>query len=344
MHRYTLQSYSGPGSRIMCPKCRHRRDTFKRYIDSHTQTYLADHVGRCDRQEQCGYHYPPRQYFADNPGLASVGSSQLAVGNGQLTNCKPPTANLLLPWSLVEQTMKAYHRNNFVLFLAKVFGEEKAKELVMRYCIGTASRWPGATVFWQLDYDEQVRAGKVMLYNRSSGKRVKEPFNHVTWVHTLLDRKSGRPEDRKTHLANDEKANHLSDLRGLSDFRTQIKQCLFGEHLLAEEPDKIVAITESEKTAIIGSGFEPGYVWLAAGSLEGLSHAKCEILQHRDVLLFPDVNGYGKWQDKAYELTMKIPTANFIVDECLLNNATPADLLNGADIADKWIEQLTFKP
>jgi uncharacterized protein DUF6371/zinc ribbon protein len=329
-HRYILEPYSGMGSRIMCPQCRHRRDTFKRYMDTQTQTYLADHVGRCDRQERCGYHYPPRQYFADNPGLTSVGSSQLALGSSKTANCQPATANLT--WQMVEQTMKAYHRNNFVSFLVKLFGEETAKELVLRYCIGTASHWPGATVFWQLDYNEQVRAGKVMLYNAATGKRVKQPFNHITWVHSLLSLKSKvqSPE---------------SDI----DFRLQtqdfrLKQCLFGEHLLAHEPDKIVALTESEKTAIIGSAMEPEYVWLASGSLEGLSPAKCKVLQHRTVLLYPDVNGYGKWKEKARELNPKIPTAKFGVNKWLLRNANAADILNGADVADKWIEQLTLKP
>ena len=29
--------------------------------------YLSDSVGKCNRLNKCGYHYTPRQYFADNP-------------------------------------------------------------------------------------------------------------------------------------------------------------------------------------------------------------------------------------------------------------------------------------
>lgn len=306
MYRYILEPYSGQGSRIMCPKCRHRRDTFKRYIDTHTQTYLADHVGRCDRQEQCGYHYPPREYFADNPGLAVVESARPATPAVQ-------QAPQLLPWTLVEQTLRNYNRNNFVRFLAKLFGGTTANELVKRYCIGTASHWPGATIFWQLDYHDRARAGKVMLYNATTGKRVKEPYNHITWVHTLLNAGNA-------------------------------KQCLFGEHLLATDPHKIVALVESEKTAIIGSAMEPNYIWLAASGLDGLNPNKCKVLQEREVRLYPDVNAYDKWQLKAREMNLHFPAANFSTDKTLKETATPLELEQGIDLADRWIEQLTFKP
>jgi len=56
-----------------------------------------------------------------------------------------------------------------------------------------------------------------MLYSPTTGKRVKEPFNHITWVHKALKQ---------------------------PDFN--LKQCLFGEHLL-QDKTKPVAIVESEK-------------------------------------------------------------------------------------------------
>ena len=42
-----------------------------------------------------------------------------------------------------------------------------------------------------------------MLYDPTTGKRVKEPFNHISWVHKVIK----QPE-------------------------FELKQCLFGEHLL----------------------------------------------------------------------------------------------------------------
>src|SRR5690349_8988910 len=61
-HRFTLTD-----ERFMCPSCRDRKNSFKRYIDTVTETYLPDHVGRCNRQENCAYHLPPHEYFKTNP-------------------------------------------------------------------------------------------------------------------------------------------------------------------------------------------------------------------------------------------------------------------------------------
>src|ERR1700759_718432 len=63
MHRYILEPYHGRNSRFMCPQC-HQKHRVTRYIDTETQNHLADHVGKCDRIDRCGYHYPPRDYFA----------------------------------------------------------------------------------------------------------------------------------------------------------------------------------------------------------------------------------------------------------------------------------------
>jgi len=105
-------------------------------------------------------------------------------------------------------------------------------------------------------------------------------------------------------------------------------------------PFKTVAIAESEKTAIICSFIYPEYIWLAAGSLEGLSRNKCRVLKNRRVILFPDVNGYDKWKLKAREMNLRLPTANFTVDTALERTATPDERTRGIDIADRWIEQI----
>ena len=58
--------------------------------------------------------------------------------------------------------------------------------LSVEYHVGTSKHWTGATVFWQVDNQGKVRTGKVMLYNPETGKRVKEPYSHVSWVHSLI--------------------------------------------------------------------------------------------------------------------------------------------------------------
>lgn len=192
-------------------------------------------------------------------------------------------------------------------------GRETTQQLIKRYHIGTHGHWPGATVFWQYDKDNWVRTGKIMLYDAETGKRVKEPFNHITWAHTVI-------------------AKQLQD-QGQPEY-FELKQCLFGEHLLAAEPNKPVAIVESEKTAIIASAILPQFIWLACGSLQGLNEAKCSVLKGRSVMLFPDVNAYDKWRLKSQELNRAMPDTMFMVSEVLERMATAADRMNGVDIGD----------
>ena len=314
----------------MCPKCQHRFKTFKHYVDTGTGEYLADHVGRCDREESCGYHYPPREYFKANPDAFKTLNPHLI---------KPPMPQRkynTIPYQLLADSMHSYHHNNFIYFLGELFGEQEAKALATKYNVGTARHWPGATIFWQVDVNDKVRTGKIMLYNIKDCRRVKEPYNHIAWLHTLWGAKikaetiqPGTPDPAREHPAD------LASSR-LSEFSP--KQCLFGEHLLCLDPFKTVAITESEKTAVIASVYYPNYIWLAAESLEGLNADKCAVLKDRQVILYPDVNGYAKWHNKAHELNLKIPSATFTTDDSLVRIATPYDIERGIEIADLYID------
>ena len=119
----------------------------------------------------------------------------------------------------------------------------------------------GSTVFWQIDTKGNIHTGKVMQYDPKTGKRVKQPINKISWVHTVLK---------------------------LHDFN--LLQCLFGEHLLIDN-NKPVAIVESEKTAIIASIYLPDMIWLACGGCGNLSIKLCGSLKGRKVLLFVPTSG-----------------------------------------------------
>lgn len=203
----------------------------------------------------------------------------------------------------------AFEANHFVQFLITLFGVEVASEVVSRYFIATSKHWHGATVFWQIDTKGKVRTGKIMLYNPITGKRVKEPFNHISWVHKALKQP-------------------VFDLQ----------QCLFGEHLLIDKT-KPVAIVESEKTAVIASVYLPQFIWLAAGSKDGLNADKCKVLKGRAVILFPDLNGFDKWSSKAKELSH---LATFTVSDLLERKATEAERKQGFDLAD-YLIKYSFK-
>ena len=91
----------------------------------------------------------------------------------------------------------------------------------------------------------------------------------------------------------------------------ELKQCMFGEHVLKNNI-KPVAIVESEKSAVIASVYLPQFIWLAVGSLNNLNAEKCKVLQGRTVVLYPDLNGFEKWNEKKKELARLFPEHNLI--------------------------------
>src|SRR5690606_12784869 len=96
----------------------------------------------------------------------------------------------------------------------------------------------------------------------------------------------------------------------------QLKQCLFGEHLLRGNNNP-VAIVESEKTAVVASMYLPKFIWLATGGLSNLSPEKCQVLKGRNVVLFPDLNGHEKWEEKAKEIREKVKDIKVVVSKLL---------------------------
>ena len=300
MHQYQLQRYSGVNSKHRCPNCRHRQKTFKLYINTQTNQPLNELVGLCDRLDKCGYHYTPKQYFAEK-GIA-YSDMRIAIRRPNIAIRNTPISiPATIPNQIFTASLSRYGQNNLVEFLRLLFGDDTTQRLIERYYIGTSKHWYGATVFWQVDLNKQVRTGKIMLYNATNAKRVKLPFNHITWVHTALK---------------------------LPDF--ELSQCLFGEHLL-HDTTKPVAIVESEKTAIIASAYMPAYIWIATGGLSNLTPQKCSILKGRQVHLYPDLNAFDAWQAKANELGL---IANITLFPLLEQIANAQHRTDGLDIAD----------
>jgi len=340
MNQFSLQPYSHR-SRYTCPACNHRGKTYKRYINTETGQPLADHVGRCDREDKCGYHFTPVQYFKDTeqPGPANSKYSPFGVAYAAITPKKQQRATVVkvspqaiikaddephyINPDVVNASFTAYACNNFVNYLISKYGFDAADKAVGRYRIGTSDHWPGATVFWQLDTEGYVRTGKIMLYDVDTGKRVKQPFNHITWMHVLLMRK----EEEKVHAL-------LTIDHGQKSQAFNLVQCLFGAHLLKEHPDKHVAIVESEKTAIIAGMHDEGRIWLAAGCLGNLNPAICEPLKGRTVTLYPDLGAYAKWKVKARSLQLALPGSVFTVSDLLEQIASDDDRKEGLDLGD----------
>ncbi len=301
-HRYILEPYKGMNTRYRCPSCQQRDKTFSRYIDTETGEQIHPTVGRCNRESNCGHHYNPKQYFQDNN--ISFDTPQPKAYKPRPVTPQPKPVSFI-PVEVFKASLKGHEENHFVKFLIDLFGVEVASELVSRYFIATSKHWTGATVFWQIDTQGKVRTGKIMLYSPTTGKRVKNLELPVYWVHKALK----QPE-------------------------FELRQCLFGEHLLIDKT-KPIAVCESEKTAVIASVYLPQFIWVAVGSLTNLNAEKCSILKGRTVTLFPDLNGFDKWSSKAKELSH---LTRFTVSDLLERKATESERKQGFDLADYLIK------
>ena len=310
-YRFHLQKYK-PGSKISCPVCGKAR-CFTRYIDDEEEISFPDSVGICDHINSCGYHYSPKEYFHDHPEVLQTRTERAFMPNRRTLAARSIQDNSFLPSYIPKDDMMKslahYEVNPLFNYLKNVFNKDQTMAIMKLYCIGTSRKWGGAAVFWQVDIAGNVRTGKIMLYDSSTGHRVKEPHSYVGWVHSELK---------------------------LQDFH--LKQCLFGEHLLAMSPTMPVGIVESEKTAIICSSFVPDILWLATGGMNGCFNADTmSVLKDRNVTLFPDLGAFEIWSQKASLLSGICQRV--VVSDLLEKNATDEQRSHGLDIADFLLEE-----
>lgn len=298
---YILEPYKGSRSRYDCPGCSYKHK-FTRYIDTATGEQLADYVGRCDRENSCGYHYTPKQFLTDNPDNRDRHPNWQCPAPVQTIN--RPTD--YLPFDVFEKSVIQHERCNLFPFLVKLFREDAARGLCEKYFIGANK--DRNTVFWQADVSGKIRQAKVMQYNPSNGRRNKETGALFAGKRIL-----GNPD-------------------------ANLHQCFFGEYLLSlpETLRKPIAIVESEKTAVIASVYFPDLVWLATGGKAGCKwteKAVCRVLDGRKVVLFPDLGAYDNWREKG-KLLANVAGCGVVISDLLEKYASEVDRKEGLDIAD----------
>lgn len=296
-YRFILEPYTSKKSRYRCPSCG-RAYAFTRYIDLEKREYVGERVGKCNRIQKCNYHYPPKRFFEDQKTLQG--------GTPAMVPRKPfripdrhdkPDEVTYLEEALVDQSMKLRSQNNFLSFLGSFLDNHSVERVKSTYRLGTSSYWRGCVVFWQIDHRGQVRTGKIIQYNKITGRKVK-----VNWMHSVL---------------------------GLNNFH--LKQCLFGLHLLPTDVQKPIGIVESEKTAVIASIAFPQFIWMATGGLLNLKKEMISPLAGRKITLFPDAGCLSIWRDKIKELGKNM---DIHISEKLERQASDREKSEGYDLAD----------
>jgi hypothetical protein len=307
-HKYILEPYRGPKTRHTCPQCQEKK-RFTRYIDSITGIYISDNVGRCDRENNCNYHYTPSSFFSDNPSCKAVtyrDTNTTVTQKAPVTDVTPVTPIQYLPHHVFNWSMDRFRECSLYPFLSKLFRPTIADQLCKDFFIG--SNKDGYTVFWQMDKEGNIRQAKVMQYDPESGRR------------------------------NKEKGAFFAGKKILKDENAHLRQCFFGEYQLADEATSLkpVAIVESEKTAVIASVYYPNLIWIATGGKYGCrwtESSACKVLAKRKVILYPDLGAFDAWRIKG-QLVSAIAGCKVAVSSILERMATNEDREQGLDLAD----------
>jgi hypothetical protein len=314
-----LEKYKGAKTRHICPSCNSKND-FTRFVDD-DGNYIADNVGICNRVSKCNYRYTAKEFFADNPekkiGLnfgkgTKPGKAKYALTNKNGSQAAEKPQNFdFIPVQHLKSTIGNYEKNEFVQFLLNLFPDsvEEIQEVVKQYFIGTTKL--GKTVFWQVDQKKRIRTGKIIAYDATTGKRRKDV--KPNWIHSELKR------------------------LGLLEKDFNLMQCFFGQHLLLEDSDKFIAISEAEKTAIVGSLWFPEWLWLAIGSKQSLTVERLQRLGTRRIILFPDADGFELWQSIATDARRQ--GLDVRVSDWVEKEATDEEKAEGLDLADYLINQ-----
>lgn len=214
-----------------------------------------------------------------------------------------PRASDCIPYEKVSVNLASYKANNLFTFFASLFGYRVAGQVFRKYGIGSSKYYgSGTTCFVQRGIEGNVRQVKVIMYDAQTGKRSKEKQFEPKII--------GR------------------DLVG---YNKNLSQCFFGEHLLKNN-SLPVALCESEKTSAICSICYPQFVWIATGGKNGCNMtnpAVNHVLKHREIHLFPDVDGVEDWRKAAEELETQ--GFNVFLNDVMASDAKPD---SKDDIAD----------
>jgi hypothetical protein len=204
----------------------------------------------------------------------------------------PPLPTLYIPMSIVK-SRTSLENNTLVEWIRTgikwdTVQRKRVDEVLTAYLVGSSVY--GHTIFWQIDNEGKVRTGKMMKY-RTDGHRDKTAAWNFDYIHAALFRDQRHPE--------------------YDDTKMEVRQCLFGLHLLNHYKYKDVAqtvcIVESEKTALlmaIAYGNNAKQVWMACGGLGSLNATRLAplIADRRNIILYPDRDGIEAWRQKAEQL------------------------------------------
>lgn len=283
---YTLASNKIP--KLDCPACGAKKH-WQRYFYPNTKVPLPSKYGKCDNENKCGYILDP---YKD--GYVNQTSNQGSYNNTRWPTIKPSVLTepkvAHFDFAIFEKTLESnrYIKNTFIQnLLCNVpypFPLEDVTETIELYTLGTivSGYRAGAITFPFINMNQNVRAIQVKQFNQNN-KTIGTDF-----LHSIIEK--------------DFKQKNRALPKWLIKYSDQDKKvtCLFGEHLLNNNPSAAIALVEAPKTAIYGHLYLKEYyltkdwIWVAVYNKSSFTLDKVKALQGRTVYVFPDLSTDGK--------------------------------------------------
>lgn len=286
---YSFKRYT-PGSKTECPEC-HKKKCFSLYVVKDTGEEIDPRCGRCDHEQSCGYHLPPREFFRLHPSHPARRYSRGNDGSHPWNDTCTHTARIarsiqyteptvvdfgtLTQWD-ARQTVESALECDFAQGLRNYFDMETIAEAISRYHIQSVSYYRN-TAFPCINAEGKVTDVMTLAYG-SDLHRTGNVYHYYG------------SKDRIAQL----KATHPGGYK--------YNPCYFGEHLLPLHPDRNVALVESQKSAVVCSMLLPGMVWLATCGSSNFTASKSLALKDRRVFVYPDKGMAEKWGKTVREL------------------------------------------
>ena len=218
----------------------------------------------------------------------------------------PPLPTLFLPTEMVTRTLgrdSALHTwlRNLPWSSRQA---ERVEQVLDEYQVGTTKQ--GFTVFWQIDDCGGIRTGHCILY-KPNGHRYHddERAYNSDWTTAMLRREVVK--DERGYPVRDDAGEPIPRYPQYDEEKVEMRQTLFGMHLLDKYPTADVHIVESEKTALVCAiyfGNDDRQVWMACCGKYNLTAEKLApiIKRRRVVALHPDKDGADEWRAKLEHL------------------------------------------
>ena len=242
------------------------------------------------------YHPKPckpheHEYVPPLPTLALPASYMLATRDLSNDNlCKWIKS---LPWNEEQRKRIDKTLTNYLVGHTRPNKEEEGKDEIRRS--------DNFTIFWQADEIGIIRTGKMLKYKTDGHKMKSEDKKDFTNDY-ISARMSREYEKRPEWFVN---------RFGYNPNEYEMRQTLFGMHLVDYFPTATINLVESEKTALICAiyfGNQDEDLWMATGGMANLKPDTLKPLleRKRKIMLYPDIDGIKKWQSAAEAFDSKL--------------------------------------